>query len=470
MNLTKTDYLRYLEAPMHLWADKNNWLEEVIPSRYEQHLMNQGKAVEKLARDFLVRRLDENNQAVKLEFQKTITDGPYLVRLDAAIYDPAADCWDIYEIKSASSVRTEHLIDAAFQRLIAENNFNLRHTFLLYINREYRRQGDFALDAFFTVVNVDEETAGLRSEVLAGREAAWLTASRDSPDGIEDCLKPASCPCPRLCHPVLPDYPIYDIPRLSKAKARQLKDAGILAIEDIPPGFPLSEKQQSHVQVVRSRQPQIDRQAVRAALQRLEYPLYFLDYETYNPAVPEYEGYRPYEHMVFQYSLDVYPSPQAEPEHFEYLATQPGDPTPPLVEHLLENIGERGSVVVWNQAFEAGRNREMAARYPQYAQALENINARMFDLMEIFSKGSYLHPDFHGSASIKNVLPVLAEDLSYDGLPIPKGDEAMMAWVELMQGDLPEEQRAEIIANLLRYCALDTRAMVENWKGLSRLI
>jgi hypothetical protein len=470
VNLTKTDYLRYLETPMHLWAEKHSWLDEVFPSRYDQHLMAQGKHVEKLARDFLVRRLDAGGQAVKLEFQKTIADEPYLARLDAVVYDPAEDCWDIYEIKSASSVKKEHLIDAAFQRLIAEAKFNLRHTFLLHINREYQRTGDFELEAFFTIVNVDEQTAALRQEVLAGRAAAWETANRDSPDGVEDCLKPAGCPCPRLCHPELPKYSIYDIPRLGKAKARQLKDAGILAIEDIPPDFPLSEKQRAVAETARVGQPRIDKAAIRAALDQLEYPLYFLDYETYNPAVPIYDGYRPYQHMVFQYSLDVYPTPDSPPQHFEFLATQRGDPGLPLTEHLLENIGERGSVIVWYQPFESSRNRELAEHFPQYAVELENINNRIFDLMEIFSKGSFLHPDFHGSASIKNVLPVLAENLTYEDLEISQGDEAMIAWVELMEDETTPERREELTRNLLAYCARDTRAMVENWKTLLRLI
>ncbi|MEJ2757634.1 MAG: DUF2779 domain-containing protein, partial [Anaerolineales bacterium] len=109
-------------------------------------------------------------------------------------------------------------------------------------------------------------------------------------------------------------------------------------------------------------------------------------------------------------------------------------------------------------------------RFPQYADRLENLNERIFDLMEVFSKGKYVHPDFHGSASIKYVLPVLTEDLSYKGMPVSKGDEAMMAWVKLMTEPLTDEEKAQIRADMLAYCALDTLAMVRNWQFLVDLV
>jgi hypothetical protein len=109
------------------------------------------------------------------------------------------------------------------------------------------------------------------------------------------------------------------------------------------------------------------------------------------------------------------------------------------VEHLTNPMGQTGSVIVWNKVFEAGNNREMAERYPSYRKMLENINDRIFDLMEIFSKGYFIHPDFYGSASIKNVLPILVEDrdLSYEELSISKADDAMLTWYAIMAGEFP---------------------------------
>ena len=137
-----------------------------------------------------------------------------------------------------------------------------------------------------------------------------------------------------------------------------------------------------------------------------------------------------------------------------------------------EHIGKKGSVIVWNKSFEAGKNKEMAERYRDYREVLENINDRIFDLMEIFSKGHFIHRDFRGSASIKNVLPVLVQnnDLNYEKLPIPNGEDAMMAWKKIMSGEIAENDVPQIRENLLSYCELDTLAMVKVWEALENLV
>lgn len=468
--LTKTNYLCYLEAPLHLWADQNGWLDQDAPSSLSEHLMEQGKTVELLGREFLQSLLQASPNPPELTFEQRMLDGNFHARLDALAFDPVAQVYDLYEIKSASSIKKEHLIDATFQRLVTEANHPVRHSFLVHLNKAYTRRGPLETDQLFQVVNVDEDIENLRQEVLSGREAAWQVAVQEKPDGLDACLKPKECPCPMLCHPELPEYSIFDIPRLGQTKARLLKSQGLLNIYDLPEDFPLSDTQREHVQVIQSGWPKIDHERIKTALDQLTYPLYFLDYETFNPAVPEYDGYHPFLAIVFQYSLHIYTSPDADPVHHEYLATGEGDPSRRMLEHLLPNIGAQGSVIVWNKSFEASRNKEMAARYPEYAGQLEQINERIFDLMEIFSKGAYIHPDFHGSASIKNVFPVLVKDLSYDNLAIPKGDQAMTAWVSLMRGSLSAQEAEKTRQELLQYCALDTLAMVKNWQAIRKLV
>ncbi len=455
---------------MHLWAAEHGWLDDVAPSRLDQHLMEQGNAVEMLAQQFLHSLVQESPAPLELAFQKTVTDRHFLARLDAVVFDPTEQAYDIYEIKSSSSVKKEDFYDAAFQRLVAEAKFRVRHFYLLHVNKTYTRKGDLQIDDMFQLVNIDQETEAMRQEVTASRKAAWQTANLGSPDGVQECLKPKTCPCPRLCHPNLPPQSIFEIPRLGSKKTRQLKSSGVLAIQDIPTDFPLTDKQRAHSQAVKSGKPLIQKQQIRKALSHLDYPLYFLDYEAFNPAVPMFDGYRPYEYIVFQYSLDIFETIDAKPVHHEFLFTDTGDPAPPLLEHLLPRIDNRGSVIVWYKPFEATRNREMAERYPHYAGQIENINDRIFDLMEIFSKGYFIHPEFHGSSSIKAVLPVLAEEMNYAELPIPQGDEAMIAWVEMVKGNLSPEEVEETRKELLRYCALDTMAMVKIWQALMKYI
>jgi hypothetical protein len=468
--ITKTDFLHYLGAPMHLWAEKNNQVE-IEPSRYKQFLMEQGEEIGILAKEFLREKIHASHAAHELSIEKHFFDDRFEARSDVVVYDPESKIYDLYEIKSATTVKEINLYDVTFQSLVCEASIPLRKVFVVHTNRDYIRQNEIDVNGLFVIQDVTKEVDSLKSEVLKAREDAWLVAASQSPEGILDCVKPDTCPCPSLCHPALPEYPIYDLPRLREEKARDLKDRRILAIEDIPDDYPLSARQRKQVEVVRSGEPYIDLKTIEKELARLEFPLYFLDYETFNPGIPVYGGYRPFQHMAFQYSLHAFDSQKSKPKHFEFIVTDPIDPGIKLVEDLAKNIGEKGSVVVWNKTFEVERNKDMADMYPQYRSFLLNINKRIFDLMEIFSKGYYIHRDFHGSSSIKKVLPVLAkdDDLRYTNLPIPKGDEAMMAWLEIMSGVFSVEEATAVKQDLLRYCEFDTMAMVKNWEALKTL-
>lgn len=141
-----------------------------------------------------------------------------------------------------------------------------------------------------------------------------------------------------------------------------------------------------------------------------------------------------------------------------------------LLEHLSAKIGPRGSVLVWNKGFEMSRNKEMAGLHPMYADFLNDLNERIYDLGDFINLGYYLHPGFKGSWSLKNVLPVMVPELSYEDLEIGKGDQAMMAWYEMVYGNLPQDEIEKTKEDLLKYCELDTLGMVRIWEKLGELV
>jgi hypothetical protein len=477
--IAKTDFITYLDAPLHLWAAKHDRIAPSVLTVHERYLMEQGKAIEKMAATYLeafVLREYAGDEFTKGEFvaptlfwQQPYEDKHFFARSDAVIRDSETGAADIYEIKSATNIQKEHIYDATFQTLVCETHFTVRRTYLVHLNKEYIRQGEVEIGELFTVTDITEKVEELKPQVRELREHAWRIAQLEAPGELEACHKPDTCPCPRVCHPNLPTDPIYDIPRLNKNKATDLRSRGLLSIRQVPDDYPLSARQREQVQVVKSGEPRIDKPAIDRLLAELAYPLYFLDYETFNPGVPLFDGYHPYQHIVFQYSLHIIATPGDDTQHTEYLATEFCDPEKELLAQLAEDLGDRGSVIVWHKTFESSRNREMAARYPKYASFLEGINQRVFDLMDVFREGHYLHPDFHGSSSIKAVLPVLVPELSYEGMGVSQGDQAMMAWWSLISEDLPPAERDDLIKNLLEYCKLDTLAMVEIWRVLSRL-
>jgi hypothetical protein len=162
-------------------------------------------------------------------------------------------------------------------------------------------------------------------------------------------------------------------------------------------------------------------------------------------------------------------APGAELEWHEYLHRDNSDPARPLAEQLIKDIGTKGSVLVWYEGFEKARNKELGDMLPEYKDAMEAINKRVVDLMTPFKQKWYDDPRFEGSASIKNVLPVLCPELSYKALGIQEGGSAQRLWMEAVLDGKRADQKEQILADLLEYCKLDTLAMVRIWQELAKI-
>jgi hypothetical protein len=435
---------------------------------YLQHLLDQGYEVEGLAMQYLKEYLMPQCGVTKddIQIQPTFIDGAYEARTDILIKRDGS--WDMYEVKSSSHVKKEHIYDATFQYLVFSKGYDIENVYILHLNKDYIREGSISLPDLFVAEDVTEKVEECKEEVLSLRRDAFMVSESNSVEDINACIRPKSCPCISVCHPKLPDYSIYDINRITQneSKVRQLESMGIVDIYDVPDNFELSEKQRFQVEVAKSKETYIDKEEIEDMFDDLEYPLYFLDYETFNPAIPLFNGYSPFDHITFQYSLHVLDE-DGNLDHFEYLHTEKTDPIPHLLDSLKEYIKDDGSIVVWNKGFEGGRNKSMGSIYPEYRDFCEGMNDRLFDLMDVFKDNLYHDPLFKGSYSIKYVLPVLVPDLSYDDLNIRNGSMAMASWYDFVFKD---KGNKNIINDLLRYCELDTLAMVRVWEEVGKVL
>jgi hypothetical protein len=467
--ITKTDFLLYLDSPLHLWALKNNKVPKQQIDIFLQHLFKQGYEVEKYAKEYINKHLIPQYKAKEGDylFQPTIKkegekeegkdkEGKYEARTDFIIKNPNTNKWDIYEIKSSTKVEKDHKYDATFQYLVFREEYDIGDTYILHLNKEYVKDGEISLQDLFVAENVNEEIEKLKDEVLTLRYDAYLVAKQEDREGIEACIRPKKCPCPSICHPDLPEYSIYDINNITQneGKVRELEIIG-KDVLDIPKGFDLSTKQRLQVDMAQRGDLYIDKLGIKERFEELRHPIFFLDYETFNPAIPLFDGYKPFDHITFQYSVHVKRDEGNELEHYEYIHLDKTDPIPTLLESLKKVLGEKGSIVVWNKSFEGSRNTRMGEIYLKYEEFCENMNDRMFDLMEIFRDQLYIDPKIKGSYSIKQVLPLLVPELKYEDLNIKEGASAMINWHEMVYGT-----GDEVKDSLLRYCELDTLAMV----------
>lgn len=470
MKLTKTDFIAYLDAPRHLWAIKNKKIPQQEVNAYVQHLFEQGYDVERYAERYIQELLikEYGVDRDKIMLQPTQIDGEFEARTDVLILNPKTNKWDMYEIKSSTSVSKQHKFDATFQKLVFSKSYDLGSIYILHLNKDYELRGDVNLQSLFTATDITEHTEKLKDEVHLLRYEALEQLRSETYEEIPACIRPKTCPCLDICHPELPEYSIYDVNNLtgSEKKIRNLEEMNITSVYDIPHDFPLTEKQRFQVQVAQSKQPSIDADGIKVDLNRLEYPLYFIDYESFNPAIPMYDSYRPYDQIPFQWSLHIMKELNGELEHFEFIETEQVDPIPAFLTNLKEVVSDKGSIIVWNKSFEGTQNKRMGEIHPEFQLFCEDMNNRMYDLMEIFRDGIYAHPKFKGSYSIKKVLPVLVPDLSYDGMDIAEGATAMASWDEMVNKDSLPERKEKIRKDLLKYCKLDTLAMVRIFEEL----
>jgi len=451
--LTKSDFLLFLKAPLHLWAKENDKLDKKAPSAYEQHLMKQGYGVEKLARELLP----------NATWQKPYFTDDYEIRQDALVEYPDGTA-NLYEVKSSTEVKKEHLYDVTFQSIVTQESTKLKKIFVVTLNKDYVLKGKIDINLLFEITDVTNEVKELKPVVEDLMYQAINAQNLESADTIEGCLSPKTCPCPDLCHPNLPKKSIFNVPYLSYKKKRELVEAKIININDVPDSFVLNPMQQKIVNAIKTGKPYLDKPSLQSFLDSFIYPIYFLDYETYPVAIPIYDNYKTYQQMVFQYSLHIVHE-DGSIEHKEFLETELGDPSKNLIKQLSQDIGDTGSVISWNKTFEMGRNTDMQTLYPEHKEFLESINSRMIDLADFINKEMYIHPDFLGSWSIKNVLPVMVPDLSYKKLRVNKGDAAMLAWWEMVNSE-----NTSVAKDLLEYCGLDTLAMVRIWEKLMSLV
>lgn len=473
-SLSKSRYLNGLQCLKYLWLLINQPNAVAQPDARTQHLFDQGHLVQEYAEklypggihvpestlrgtgDLSARLLNQG----KVFFEAGISAGGLYSRVDILQY--ASDGkWNIIEVKSGTRVKDENIHDVSFQKLCCERRgLPVGRCFLMHINNKYVKQGE--IDPSQLLINEDitdqvkEIEEGLDERI---REMVAVMQEDTPPERLPGvhCNDPYECRIP-LCWDALPENNILNLYR-GNAKAFELLYEGTRFLRDIPDSLKMTGPQEVQKWCDIHGCAFTDKSALTEFLKSLKYPVHYLDFETTNTAVPLFDGTRPYQQVPFQFSLHIVDKPGAMAWHFGFLADGTADPRPQFFGELRKAVGRRGSIVVYNQSFEEGILNDLADAYPEHRPWVEQACSRLVDLLQPFRNFSYYHPDQKGSASIKNVLPALTGQ-SYDDMEIAKGDEASLAYLDMMSGRMTESEKAKVRADLELYCARDTEGMI----------
>ncbi len=494
MVLSKSDYLLYRECKKSAWLKKHKpelyYSHTLTP--FEKMIVETGNEVELVARELfptgiLIEGRDEASQELTLKlirekqpvlFQAVFENDGFLAAVDVLEVNQDTGNYTIYEIKSTNDIDEKtHYYDLAFQvNLLRKCGIIIEKICLIHLDKDYVRIGSLNPTSLFKVEDVTEKIESLCEEVSNEMINALEYISQDTlPEGYCACVykgRSKHCACFATINTDIPEYGIHDIARIgsSKKKLEELVDSRIFNINDVPVHIKLSAIQQNQVDAYKSDKAILDKESLKHELEELQFPLYFIDYETLPCAIPRFDRFSPYQHIPFQFSLYVLDTPDSEPRLLNFLHSELDDPSAYFAQALKSHIGESGNIIVWNKSFECGRNSEIALRIPEMYEFVESLNGRVFDLEEFFTKQYYVHPGFKGRTSIKNILPVMVPELSYKELSISDGGAAAEIWHKLTTQELSSNEKDEILLNLKKYCDLDAYAMYAIWKELNLLI
>jgi hypothetical protein len=375
------------------------------------------------------------------------------------------------EVKSSASVKDYHRDDIAVQTFVAQAaGVPLKSVALAHIDTSWVYPGEEDYRGLLKEADLTAE-AFARTEEVRGwiADAQRIVALPDEPDVAvgPQCHAPFDCPFFGYCtrNKPQPEFPIDWLPRFSAVRREALAEQGIDDLRGVPDEV-LNDLQARVKEHTLAGTVFFDAAGAAEDLAPHGLPAYFLDFETINFAVPVWKGTRPYEQIVFQFSVHSL-DPSGRLSHAAFLDVSGADPSEPLARALIAACGETGPVFVYCAGFETARIRELADRYPELAEPLLAINERVVDLLPI-ARSRYYHPNQQGSWSIKAVLPAAVPELSYDALEgVQDGGTAMEAFTEAIHPDTGEERKSEIEQQLLAYCRLDTFAMVRLWQFFS---
>ena len=449
------------------------------PDMETQHKFTEGYLIDELAKKQFTSGID----IVTNDFMKNIWDTQnylksrkplfeagfktYNLFARADILNPVQNKWELIEIKSSTEVKDVNVFDVAFQKHCYEKaGIKIEGCFLIHVNNQYIRNG--AVDASQLLIKenitqeVDQNIIGINDRI----KNIFSTIKMKSCPKIdigEQCSSPYPCPLIDNCWGFLPDDNVFNL-YFGGQKKWNLYKSGIYELKDIPDNFELTERQEIQRDCAKTGDVYINKQGIQDFLDTLQYPLYFLDFETFSAVIPLFDNIRPYQNIPFQFSLHILDSLGNEPVHYSFLASGNNDPREDFLNSLQKLLGSTGSIVVYNQSFEKMILEQLALIYPSFSAWIESVTERFVDLLKPFRSFHYYNPSQHGSASLKKVLPAITGK-GYDDLEIADGMTASLEYLYMTFGEIygkeiAVSEQTKIRQNLEEYCGLDTEGMI----------
>ncbi len=487
--LSKSSFLSGLQCEKKLYLQKHrrDLLPEVAAA--QQFIFDQGTQVGELAQQLFPGGKDATpasyydfgpavaqtkqwmDEGVEVIYEAAFLFDEVLAAVDILVKD--GERWKAYEVKGSTQVKEVYRNDAAIQYYLMTNSgLDISDISIIHINNEYVLDGELDIQQLFSTESVMGDVLERQASIpqqIEDLKSVLRGTEEPSVDIGPHCDDPYSCDFKHHCWSHVPDYSIFNINRLRSAKKWDLYSKVVKGFEEIPADYDLGENQWMQVHAELNGESVLKKSEITNFLQGLQYPLYFLDFETFQTGIPLLQGTRPFQSIVFQYSLHIQKTPNGELIHKEFLAN-PSSKTflSDLTNQMIQDCGNSGDIIVYNQGFEKGKIADLIRIFPEHESQLTGLLHRIVDLMIPFQQRWYYTPAMKGSYSIKYVLPALVPELSYSDLDIQEGGTASAIFSQMMLGMFEGDEEGTR-KQLLEYCKLDTMAMVRVLEKLNSI-
>ncbi|MUH71463.1 DUF2779 domain-containing protein [Psychrosphaera haliotis] len=485
--LSKSQIMRGLQCEKSLWLKSHKPEERQLPNKVEGRF-EQGTSIGELAQQLfpggaLVEFHRNKLESMCSQTQSLIEQGEHTIYeatfkgngifASVDILHKDARGWHIYEVKGSTKVKGVYIQDATCQYLTVKKRLDIASINIIYVNNKYIRAGDLDIKQLFCIKDITVDVQESEQNLIP--QIAQLQDTKNQPEepsidiGLH-CSNPYPCDFSKYCRRHLPKPNVFNLYRLKKAKKYQYYQNGLVTYQQAQAHIKLNKTQKLQVNTYLEQTTHVDPNKVQAFVSKVEFPISYFDFETFNEAIPRFDGQRPYQQMPFQYSLHI-EEQCGELSHNEFLADEYYDPRKAIAEAMLADLPATGSIMAFNQSFEISRIKELAQYLPEHKDNLLALIPRFVDLIEPFRKLGFYHPDFHGSFSIKAILPAMFPndvELDYKQLDIQNGGMAMDTFANLPRLK-NSVNRDQIRHALLEYCKLDTWAMVKIFDKLRRI-
>ncbi len=369
--------------------------------------------------------------------------------------------WTAYEVKSSLKITETYVKDACFQYYVIKNCLpNLVDFNLLTLNSKYVLGAELDIQNLFKTTSILKD-AQKNTDYFSHKttEAKLVLEQGKIPDikiGTH-CFQPYTCDFLGSCWKnTTSKNSIFSLGKLSKNTLFELYNQNIKSIEELTANNDIEILNRKEIQVQISANKlnteQIDRAEIKKFISDIKEPICSLDIEVWMPALPYYEGTKPFQQIPFLFSMVSYKN--NELEKFSYFKPIENDNRLEFLETILEKTKSFNTILMYDKSLEESVLNQLAELYPTYRKDINALKQKIIDIAEPIQKANYYHPNMQGNFTLKSIAPILNSEFDFNALSIQSGITAMYIYESLLlQTNIFEAQ--QIKEQLIEYCEMD---------------